>query len=155
MEGESMPIRKFIYLITLCITFSGCSTGGYQSGDWMASDSDNTKMGVRHLFGRGAMQSDQKAFYYFNKAANDGDPFAQNEIAYMYAAGKGTSQDYVQALNWYQKAADHGLASAQYNLALMYLYGLGTPKNKLLAMKWLQKSAAHGFEPAQQRLSRP
>ncbi|MBV9576753.1 MAG: sel1 repeat family protein [Gammaproteobacteria bacterium] len=149
-----MYIRKFLYLIIACITFVGCSTGGYQSGDWMPSEGDNAKMGVRYLLGRGAVQNDQKAFYYFNRAAEDGDPLAQNELAYLYAAGKGTKQDYTQALNWYQKAADHGLASAQYNLALMYLYGLGTPKNKTLALNWLQKSAAHGFEPAKQRLAR-
>ena len=149
-----MSIKKMMLLVGLSALFTGCSTGGYYGGDWMGSDGDNAKMGVRYLLGQGAAQSDQKAFYYFSKAANDNDPFAENELAYMYAAGKGTSRDYGKALLWYQKAAGHGLASAQYNLGLMYYYGLGTTPNKALAQKWFEKSAAHGFEPARQRLAR-
>lgn len=143
-----MSIKRLIVLVGLCGLFAGCSTGRY---NMMGGSSANE--GVRYLMGRGVPQSDAKAFAYFRYKARSDDPFAQNEVAYMYAAGKGTPRDYAKALEWYQKAADHGLESAQYNLSLMYYYGLGTPKDKTMAMQWLQKAAKHGFEPAQARLS--
>jgi uncharacterized protein len=148
-----MSIQKLILIVGLSVLFAGCSTGGYFSDNLPLSGAGGpTKMGVRYLLGRGVVQNDAKAFYYFNKAANEGDPFAQNEVAYMYAAGKGTTRDDRKALVWYEKAANHGLSSAQYNLGLMYLHGLGTAPNKALAMHWFQQSAAHGFEPARKAL---
>ncbi len=148
-----MSIKKLLLLAGLCVLFAGCSTGRYYGGDWMGGEADDTKMGVRYLLGRGAMQNDRKAFEHFYKAAHEDDSFAQNEVAYLYAAGKGTARNNEKAFYWYQKAAKHGLASAQYNLGLMYWYGLGTTENKTQAMKWFKKSAAHGFLPAQQRLA--
>jgi TPR repeat protein len=145
-----MLIRKIILMVGLCVLFTGCSTGMY--GDIPGRPKTTADMGVRYLLGRGVPQSDERAFYYFSKAAGEGDLFAQNELAYMYAAGKGTSRNYSKALELYQKAAHQGLASAQYNLGLMYENGLGTTPNKALAREWYQKSAEHGFEPAKQAL---
>ena len=142
-----MSFKKLLLLIGLSMLFAGCSTSNLGSNSAYSDDSPKST-GVRYLLGRGVEQSNEKAFYYFNKAANQNDPFAQNEIAYMYAAGKGTQKNDAKAFSWYKKAAEHGLASAQYNLGIMYLRGLGTNANKTLAMDWFKKSAAHGFEPA-------
>ncbi|VVC76853.1 Localization factor PodJL [Aquicella siphonis] len=150
-----MSIKRMLLLVGLSVLFAGCSTSRfYGSNSTAYSDSSAKSMGVRYLLGRGVEQSNEKAFYYFNQAAKDGDPFAQNEIAYMYAAGKGTARDYSKAFDWYKKAAAQGLASAQYNVGLFYLHGLGTPADKSQARMWFQKSAAHGFEPARVALSR-
>ena len=146
-----MSIKKLLLLVGLCVLFAGCSTGRYSGDGFLRSDTTTDK-GVRYLLGRGVRQDNAKAFYYFSQAANDDDPFAENELAYMYAAGKGTPRHYGKALAWYTKAANHGLASAQYNLGLMYAHGLGTPSNKAVAIEWFQKSAARGFEPARQAL---
>lgn len=148
-----MSFKKLILLTGLCVLFAGCSTGRYGSAGMTASGTP-TEMGTRYLLGRGVQQNDEKAFYYFNQAAQEDDAFAQNEVAYMYAAGKGTAKDYTKAFEFYEKAANHGLASAQYNLGFMYLHGLGTQANKEQAMIWFRKSAAHGFEPAQMALAR-
>ncbi len=146
--------RFRLLALGLIILLTSCSAGKFSSGDsTMNEPTSHTDRGVRYLLGQGVQQDNERAFYYFNLAANDNDAFAQNEIAYMYAAGKGTSQDDAKAFYWYQKAADHGLASAQYNLALFYLKGIGTPPNRALAMQWFSKSAAHGFIPAKQALS--
>jgi TPR repeat protein len=144
-----MFLRKILLLVGISVLLAGCASTQYRGGDSYVYSHDDTKsLGVRYLLGRGVQQDDKKAFYYFRKAANEGDPFAQNELAYLYAAGKGTSQDYIKSLTWYKKAADQGLSSAQYNLGLMYGRGLGTPRNQKEARIWLQKSAAQGFEPA-------
>lgn len=149
-----MSIKKLIVLMGLCVLFTGCSTARLSSDGMQAyHESDSTAdVGIRYLLGRGVAQSDVKAFYYFSRAAEEGDPFAQNELAYLYAAGRGTSVDESEAFHWYQKAAKSGLASAEYNLGFMYHYGIGTLPNKALALEWYQKSAAHGFLPARTAL---
>src|SRR3990167_10133257 len=148
----------FIKLIVtgIGLLLVSCSTGKYGNSSILSfgQGETTTDTGVRYLLGRGVARDDKQAFYYFSRAANDGDTFAENELAYMYAAGKGTERDYTKALYWYQQAANHGLASAQYNLGLMYLYGLGVSPNKTLARKWFQASRAHDFEPARDALVR-
>lgn len=148
------PIKyqQALLFLGLCVLFSGCSTSGHNdySDSWYKSSDE----GLRYLLGRGVVQNNTRAFYYFKKAANEEDePFAQNEVAYLYAVGKGTKQDYKKALVYYKKAAKHGLISAQYNLGLMYLYGLGTNADKKIALQWFKQSADKGFEPAKQALS--
>lgn len=144
---------KFIIIMAASLLLVGCGTGRYSS-DMQGNQELPKKMGVRYLLGRGVQQNDGKAFGYFLSDADNGDPFAQNEVAYMYATGKGTSQNYQKALEYYLLAAQQGLASAQYNLGLMYLYGLGTPPNKPAALHWIQKAAEHGFEPAKSTLKK-
>jgi uncharacterized protein len=150
-KGNRMLIRKIILLVGLSLLFVGCSTGMY--GDIPGRPKTTADMGVRYLLGRGVEQNDEKAFYYFSKAAKEGDVFAVNELAYLYAAGKGTKRDYGKALELYQVAANQGLASAQYNLGLMYEHGLGTEPNKERAREWFHKAADLGFEPAKQALN--
>ena len=150
-----MSFKKLLLIIGLSVLFAGCSTSNYVDAKSSPySDSSPKSMGVRYLLGRGVEQSNEKAFYYFSKAADQDDPFAQNEVAYMYAAGKGTTRNYAKAFSYYRKAADHGLASAQYSLGLMYLRGIGTAPDKTAAMQWFKKSAAHGFEPARMALGK-
>jgi TPR repeat protein len=151
-----MSVKKIVWLAGLSVLLAGCSTNNYPTAHTPAfSDNSPRNMGVRYLLGRGVVQDDQKAFYYFNKAALQGDVLAQNEVAYLYAAGKGTPRNQALAFSWYKKAAEHGLASAQYNLGLLYLRGLGTAPNKTLAMEWFKKSAEHGFPPARTALHTP
>lgn len=149
-----MFIKKHVLLVGLCALVAGCATTNspISSNGYFTNTENATDMGVRYLLGRGVPKNEATAFSYFRTGAEQDDPFAQNELAYMYAAGKGTPRDYQKAVEYYQKAADHGLASAQYNLGLMYLHGLGTAQNRTIAMKWIQKSADHGFEPAKQAL---
>jgi TPR repeat protein len=152
-----MYLKKWVayVLMGLSMLLAGCSTNNYLAANSPAyRDNSPRNMGVRYLLGRGIEQDNQKAFYYFNKAALQNDVLAQNELAYLYAAGKGTPRNNALAFKWYKQAAEHGLASAQYNLAIMYLRGVGTEPNKALAMEWFKKSAAHGFEPARAALSR-
>lgn len=144
-------------LITLLFTLilSACATDNEMANSsTSATVLNDEQQGVRYLLGRGVKQNDDKAFYYFKRSAEDENPFAQNELAYLYFSGKGTTRSYVDALYWYQKAADHGLSSAQYNLAVMYDRGVGTDQNKALAREWYQKAAANGFSPAKVALTK-
>lgn len=153
-----MKIR-ILSIIGLSIVCVGCSS---QSGYYYDRDSGTSvfhsasrspyEAGNRYLTGQGVPQDSQKAVQLFTQAANDGDPYAQNELAYLYTVGQGTEQNYEKAFYWYQKAADHGLPSAQYNLGLMYRNGIGVPANKQKALELFRSSASQGFGPARKML---
>src|SRR3990167_3300826 len=99
-----MLIKKLVLLIGLCALVSGCATGKYTgSSNSYATNTDSaTEMGVRYLLGRGVPKNEETAFSYFQTAADQDDPFAQNELAYLYATGKGTARDEKKAVEYYQ-----------------------------------------------------
>jgi uncharacterized protein len=150
-KGNAMWIRQLL-ILGLTLLLAACATDRAANEGGIGQGESATDMGVRYLLGKGVAKDDAKAFSYFSKGAEENDPFAQNEVAYMYAVGKGTPRDYAKAVKYYQLAADHGLASAQYNLGLLYWNGLGAPQDRNLAMVWFHKSAAHGFLPAKKML---
>jgi TPR repeat protein len=151
-----MSIKRLVVILGMVFLVTSCTTDKY--GDTylygFRKPSTTTEMGVQYLLGRGVQKDYKRAFYYFNQAAEQGDPLAQNELGYMYAVGKGTPRDDEKAFLYYHQAANHGLASAQYNLGLLYLHGRGTPVNKAKALECFKLSADAGFEPAKVALKR-
>lgn len=151
-----MSIKAITGMLIFSALLTACATGSYNAESirgGLLADKSTTGMGVRYLLGRGVPQSDSKAFAYLKEAAEDNDPFAQNELAFLYASGRGTAKNPQKAFYWYQKSASHGLASAEYSLGQCYLYGFGTTVNTELAKAWLRKAATHGFTPANVLLS--
>lgn len=147
-SGVSMLVKKLLFLVALSLSLFACSTDKMpHTGLWSGQETDTAK-GIRYLLGRGVQQDDAKAFYYFKRAAQQNDPFAQNELAYLYAAGKGVKKSNNQAFFWYQEAATQGLASAEYNVGFFYLHGLGVKKDKKKAIYWFNQAAQKGFGPA-------
>ncbi len=60
-----------------------------------------------------------KSFYWFKKAAEQGDQIAQNQVAKMYLKGYGTKQNKQKAIYWYEQAAKQGSKKAQEQLKLL------------------------------------
>ena len=79
---------------------------------------------------------------WYRLAANQGDAFAQTNLALMYNFGDGVSQDYAEAMKWYRLAANQGDAFAQTNLALMYAEGQGVPQDFVQAEAWFTLAAS-------------
>ena len=98
--------------------------------------------------------SDGKAPVSYEKAAQDGDATAQNNLGVLYDTGGIVARDRAKAVYWYRKAAEQGAATAQYNLAVMYHVGLGVPKDDEQAAAWCKKAAAQGQGNAQALLGR-
>ena len=96
---------------------------------------------------RGVAQNDKQAVAWYQKAAQQGDVRAQNNLGIMYAEGRGVAQDDKQAAAWWQKAAQQGDAGAQNNLAMMYAEGIGVAKNLQQAKAWWQKVLAQPDTP--------
>jgi uncharacterized protein len=56
---------------------------------------------------------------WYEKAAAQGNAWAQAQLGQLYAVGRGVPQDYATARGWYEKAAAQGNAWAQAQLALL------------------------------------
>lgn len=77
-------------------------------------------------------------------AAEEGNAFAQFEIASRYMDGRHVEQDLTKAVEWYAKAAAKDLAPAQYRLGSMYEKGLGVPRDLQAARSWYTRAADKG-----------
>ena len=60
-------------------------------------------------------QDYKEAIYWYKKAAEKGDSFAQFNLALMYYNGKGITQNYKKAYIWWSIAAAQGDKSAAKN----------------------------------------
>ena len=81
----------------------------------------------------------KKAYWLFEKAAQNGLVKAQFECGYMNLRGRGTEKNISKSFDYIYKAANQDYFKAQYLLSQMYLFGVGTTKDKAEADKWLQK----------------
>ena len=72
---------------------------------------EEVELGAAYFAGRGVPQDEKLAAYWFEKAANAGDPGAQKEMGYFYDVGIGVKRDPAQAMRWYQRAVAGGLLS--------------------------------------------
>jgi TPR repeat protein len=91
------------------------------------------------------------AFARLRDLAENGNLYAQNQLAIMFNRGLGISRDYAAAVEWWRRAADGGQSTAQCNLGLMYLYGQGTPQNDVLAYVYFNAAAARGSMDARRQ----
>ncbi|MBA5779157.1 SEL1-like repeat protein [Stappia sp. F7233] len=78
------------------------------------------------------------------KAAANGDPRANFEIAARYGDGIGVRPDLAEAARYYQRAAESGLAPAQYRLGSLYEKGQGVAKDIAKARTWYELAAVQG-----------
>jgi len=98
-------------------------------------------LGTAYYLGlNGAEQDYEKAFYWWKKAAEQGNPDAQISMGFCYYGGKGIEQSNSKAFYWWKKAAEQGNPEAQVQLGLCYSGGIGVEKSKSKAIYWLRKA---------------
>jgi hypothetical protein len=85
------------------------------------------------------------------KATEQGDAAAQNNLGVKYANGDGVPKDSVKAVECYRKAAEKGNAYAQHNLGLMYYNGEGVPKDTVSAYMYWNLASATESKAAEAR----
>ena len=100
------------------------------------------ELGAAYFAGRGVAQDEKRAAYWYEKAANAGDPGAQMEIGYFYQVGIGVTRDPVQAVRWFQRSAAGGMISAKVNLGAAYLLGDGVRQDPALAEQLFREAYA-------------
>lgn len=107
------------------------------------------RLAVNYLTGRGVQKDAVQAAYWFRKAADQGDPEAQNEIGYLYLWGIGVPRDEAESFRWFARATGGGSQPAKLNLAVAYMKGVGTPRDLPLALELMNQLAAKGNARAQ------
>jgi TPR repeat protein len=103
------------------------------------------ELGAAYFSGRGVAQNLELAAQWYERAANAGDPLAQNEIGYFYQVGIGVPRDAGRAAAWYQRSADGGYLKAKVNLGVAYLWGLGVKKDLELGHELIQDAAQNKY----------
>lgn len=99
-------------------------------------------------------QNIAEAVKWYAKAANQGYPKAQHNLALLYEDGRGVKQSYTEAAKWYAKAAKAGFSEAQNNLAVLYIMGNGVKQDRTQAEKLLTAAVGQGNENARRNLQK-
>ncbi len=99
--------------------------------------------------GKGTEKNLERAFYWYQKAVENGNINAQYNLATLYYKGEGTEKNLEKAFYWYQKAAENGVIKAQFDLAVLYENGEGIEKNLERAFHWYQKAATNDLKTIQ------
>ena len=89
--------------------------------------------------GRGCPVNLRKAFYWYEKAANQGDIEAQFNLGVYLTSGKGCDVDIVQAHMWFTLAARKGDSDSISNRDILVkrLNPEQVKQSKQLAMDWI------------------
>lgn len=97
------------------------------------------------LYSEGARlpQNDEKAMYWYTRAAEDGDDNAQLKLGLMYAEGARVPQNAEMAIKWFRKAAKQGEGIAFCHIGAMYENGIGVPQSYSKALKYYGKADWH------------
>jgi TPR repeat protein len=70
------------------------------------------ELGKNYEAGRIGLPKDfSQAQYWYRKAADQGDPYAEASLGILFNFGKGVQRDYTQAYVWYERAAMHAKAA--------------------------------------------
>ena len=135
-SATSFPISFFL-ILAACIgiayqpeaSATERNLSKIQTGAERGSILKEIELGAAYLSGKGVARDLKQAAYWYEKAANSGDPGAQLEVGYFYQAGIGVDRDPAQAAKWFERAASSGLPSAKVNLGVAYVWGLGVRKD--------------------------
>lgn len=102
------------------------------------------QLAVKYEDGEGIQKDFQKAFQFYQKAAEQGLALAQYNLALKFYKGQGIGQSFEKAADWFMKAAKNGVADAQHNLGVMYVKGTGVKKDIVKAHMWFDVLAGNG-----------
>lgn len=93
-------------------------------------------------------QEREKAFRYFNRAANLGYVPGKRNLIMAYITGCGTEINYKTARRFAKILATGNDARAMFILGMMDLYGYGKDADPASAFQWYLKSASLAYLPA-------
>ncbi len=103
-------------------------------------------LGYMYLYGNNGVEQDfDKAFEYYNMAAEQNNPIALNNVGSLYFNGIGVEKNRLKALEYFKKSAEMGNDNAATNLAFIYLTSSknDSERNKQ-AVKLFQQAANSG-----------
>ena len=96
--------------------------------------------------------NDESAFYYFKKAAEEGNVEGMYRLGRLYFFGQGVSKDEYEASKWFEKVLPHCLKEAESgNVVSMYRIGfiyMEIKHDVSAGLKWLNKATELGNSDA-------
>lgn len=99
------------------------------------------------VFREGRWKDPKQMVYWWTKAAEEGNVYAQLWLGVFYEQGRGgVKRDYMKALKWLSMAAKQGQPDAQVTLGKMYESGDGVRQDYALAAYWYRKAADHTID---------
>ncbi len=123
-------------------------------------------LGTEYFFGRNSRKVNPTlAFFWFRKAAHQGNARAQYNLGACYERGWGTEKSPARAFYYYSRAAEQNLAAAQVRRACLLFHGVpkdpesgdprfsGTTAVPAVALNELRRLAAAGVVPARLELA--
>ena len=93
----------------------------------------------------------EKAYGFYLKGHEAGDPGATHSLATVLITGDGVEKDPEKAFKLYKSIADDD-PSVQMKMGLCYLAGEGVKQDKAKAYRWFEKAAKNGVQDAQLNL---
>lgn len=115
-----------------------------QAGAERGSIQQEIELAGAYFEGRGVSRDEKQAAFWYEKAANSGDPGAQLQIGFFYEAGVGVERDPARAALWFERAMAAGSVAAKVNLGVAYLWGTGVRKDPELATRLFREAADKG-----------
>ena len=94
----------------------------------------------------------KKAFYYFNKSAENENIDGAFNLATAYGTGTGVALDFERKRFWLEIASEADHAIAQYMLGIMLEYSNEIPREIKPAIYWYKRAASSNQVDAQKRL---
>jgi len=107
------------------------------------------KLGQMYFDGELVVQDQEKAFYWYLKAAKAKNPIGEYKVGMMYLRGQGIKRDRNEAAVWLKKSAEQGYSRAQTNYGSLHLVGYGVKQDFIEAVKWFRKAADQNYGDAQ------
>lgn len=115
-----------------------------QAGAEKGSIQQEIELAGAYFVGHGVSRDEKQAAYWYEKAANSGDPGAQLQIGFFYEAGIGVQRDPARAAAWFQRAVAGGSIAAKVNLGVAYTWGTGVRKDPAFATQLFREAAEKG-----------
>jgi len=117
------------------------------------SDGAQVLLAGMYLRGEGGVaRDDRQAAEWFEKAALQGNAYAQMKLGDLYETGQGVAKNAAIAADWREKAANRGNIRSQELLGKMYLEGNGVAQDREKAEYWLNRAALEGGDAQAQYL---
>lgn len=98
----------------------------------------------QYYFGIRLNEDNEKAFYWFTKAADLKCKESYYYLGEIYDRAYGVSKDYTKAKYWFGKASELGDFNAMNYLGYYYANGLGVTKDYIKGKYWYEKAANLG-----------
>ena len=122
---------------------------GCDLGDVLAS------LNMAYLLPEGSDERKDIFFKMFEstlKLAEEGDIFAQNELADLYLGGYGTDKNTYEGMNWLKKSAESGFWRSTDKLGDAYYYGNSVDQDYEKAVDYYRRGAEVGYSRSEYNL---